>query len=76
MSNLTQHPSTFAAYKMLQQIDELNDGSCHLMLMSLYKLQVECPHLTVKELTEKLEIICPNAKATVNERLQEQGYFD
>lgn len=76
VSNLTQHPSTFAAYKMLQQLDELNDGASHWMLMSLCKLLIECPNLTVKELIVKLEIICPNATSTVNQRLQEQGYFD
>lgn len=76
VSNLTQHPSTFAAYKMLQQLDEKNDGSGHWMLMSLHKLLVECPNLTVKDLITKIEIICPNAKSTVNERLQEHGYFN
>lgn len=75
LSNLTQHPSTLAAYKMLQQMDEKNDGSSHWMLMSLAKLLFESPDLTVKELIAKLEIICPNAKETVTKRLQEQGLF-
>lgn len=76
ISNLTQRPSTFAAYRMLKQLDERNDGASHWMLMSLCKLLIEFPYLTVKDLIVKLEIICPNAKATVNQRFQEQGYFD
>ena len=76
LSTIGQHPSTFAAYKMLQQLDELNDGSSHWVLLSLCKLLIQRPGLTVKELVNELEILCPNATETVTQKLQAHGYFD
>lgn len=73
LSTPSQHPSTFAAYKMLQQLDEKKDGSSHWMLMSLCKLLYERPNLLVKELINELEILCPNAAKSVTERMTQQG---
>jgi hypothetical protein len=76
LSTQTTHPSTFAAYKMLQQLDEKNDGSSHWVLMSLIKLLYEHPNLLVKELIDELEKIWPNAVKSVVERFKQQGVLD
>lgn len=67
------HPSTYAAHVMISQIDNKENAYSHWLLLSLHKLIIERPDMTVKDLIFEVDILCPNASQSVTQRLIDHG---
>ncbi len=72
---LSEHPSSFKAHILIQQIEDESHGHSHWMLMALKLLLVERPYMTVEQLVNEVEILCPKAMVSVNDRMREHGYI-
>lgn len=71
MESLSEHPSTIKAHILIKQIEKEDSGCSHWLLMSLHCLLIERPNLSVKELINEIEILCPNTMITYENRIKQ-----